>query len=148
MYNLFNENISLAETERILDLYLHVASDGQKLITTVPLSLDDVIKLKDLYLGLNKYKLEDFEATKLSLVVMWTYLTMYDIISDHKKLFKQQLYSQPQHHLGFFIDLIGSVFEEYAFATFGYDYFTEFGQLQIIDLHQKLGRKIERKFNN
>lgn len=143
MLNIFNENTTLSEAEDILDSIYQKDTSKQKFITAAPLSEDDAEKLFYLVSQLRTDKIDEFEKVKLSIVVLWAFGAYYNK-TDHKKVFAETISGLAQHHLRYYLDMIGSVFEEYAFATFGYNYYTAFGQSEIIDLHSRLYKALKK----
>lgn len=71
MLNIFNENTTLSEAENTLDNIYQKDIAKQKLITSAPLSEDDVKKLSYLVHCVKDDKIEDYEKIKLSIVVLW-----------------------------------------------------------------------------
>lgn len=143
MLNIFNENTTLSEAENTLDNIYQKDIAKQKLITSAPLSEDDVKKLSYLVHCVKDDKIEDYEKIKLSIVVLWAFQAYYGNF-DHKKKYKDLINNLPQHHYRSYLDIVGSVFEEYAFATFGYNYYTAYGQAEIIDLHARLYKNLKK----
>lgn len=140
MYNLFNPDTTLSEAESILDHLFHKVRENQCFISEVAaLTQDDTIKLHTLLKSISEDKIQDYEAVKLSILVCWTFCVKYSFTkSDHKHIFKKSMAHIPQHHIRYYLDMLGSTFEEYDIATFGHNYYTVHGICSIIDIHSCL----------
>ncbi|MDE6209873.1 MAG: hypothetical protein K2M73_09415 [Lachnospiraceae bacterium] len=139
MNNIFNPNTTLIEAENIIYTYFQNTFEDHQITKSIQLSEDDTRHILHMLDNINANRLEDYEKIKLTIIVAWTYAIKYNLHNPSlKKSFLKRLYNLPQHHIRYYIDLFGSVFEEYSIMTFGHNYYSLNGIGAIVDIHANL----------
>lgn len=133
MQDLFSSNTTLLDAETILESFF--VNDGQEHIVThrINLSPNDAYHIMESFNSIQYAELDFYMKVKLAIVVGWIFSKKYGI-QHRRKDFFEDIKEVPQHHLRFYLDLIGSTFEEFNIPTFGHNYYSFDGICAIIDI--------------
>lgn len=136
---MFFDNMTLSESESILEHYFLNNTEAQGIITHAPLTYDDAYKLFSLVKSIPVDSIKDYEAYTLSILVLWAFAIKYNFPSiDLSRLFKQRARLLPQYYVRHYVDFLGITFEEFGLATFGHNHYSFRGICAIMDIHGHL----------
>ena len=139
MENLFNNNTTLMDAERILESFFVNTYDSHQIVKTVPMTEQDTRHLLNLFENVKDDNIDLYEQLNLAIIIVWVYALKYHISSKNfKKSFLNDISHLPQHHIRYYIDVLGSAFEEFGICTFGHNYYTTTGICAIVDIHSCL----------
>ena len=135
MNNLFTKNTTLIDAERILEKHFPDSLEDHQITKSVYLSKDDTFHLLNLFDNVGEDRIDEYEKIKLAIIVTWAYAIKYGVRdSDFKKDFLSDINRLPQHHIRYYIELLGSVFEEFDISTYGHNYYDFNGLCAIMDI--------------
>ena len=136
MENLFNSSTTLMDAERILESFFKNTYISHQIVKCVPMTLWDTQHLLNLFDNVKDDRIDLYEPLNLAIIVAWVFAIKYNISSvNFKKSFLKDISLLPQHHIRYYIDILGSTFEEFGICSFGHNYYSPSGICAIVDLH-------------
>ena len=123
MSNLFKQNMTLPEMERLLEQYCK--NDGTAINVTekIPLSRDDMVLMRsylDTFVNL-KGDVSAFYDVNLAIIITWIFAEKYDG-EDYSKRCYLNLSRLPQHHFKYYVELFSNTLIEFNINPFNEDY--------------------------
>lgn len=139
MENLFNNNTTLTDAQNILEKYFQNTYENHQIVKCVPMTVFDTEHLLNLFERVSDDNIELYDRLNLAIIVAWVFALKYNISkTNFKKTFMKDISLLPQHHIRYYIDVLGSTFEEFGICTYGHNYYSPFGICAIVDIHGSL----------
>lgn len=136
MGNLFNHDTSIPEAQRILETFFSDSSFDHEVVSYVPMTYDDTWHMINQFKNIRDDVIDEYSKIKLAIICTWIFANKYNIsIEDTMFNVKSKMKKVPQHHFKFYMDLLGSTFEEFGISTYGLNYYDLEDIYKIIHMH-------------